>query len=306
MTLFRIFGCLLLFCFSALSLNAEKFTFTIGQFEKIRVTTNINVIYHCQSDTTGMAWYEAEAGMNDIFNLDIKKDGTLKVQLTDAYWGKQDLPTLHLYSDFLSSVENSSDLTIVIDNLIPCAAFSANQIGNGSIIVEGLKCNNVSAAVTTGNGSVNLSGKCVNASFRMVGAGLISADRLQAENVKCSILGTGSIGCWAVDNLSVKGLGTTKIYYKGNPNIKKSGGGKIFELPEEYADDFLDPESDLNNTPIDNIKPTNPVPTNNEAENDEIDDDEDEDDDDWDEQPLENEGEEEEEYQTVVTAEDYI
>lgn len=220
----------------AVTARGEKYTLETGAFEKIKVTTNINVVYRCNPDSTGMAWYDGRPGMDDIFYLDIKKDGTLKIQLTDAYWGKPDLPTLHVYSDYLSSVENSSDLNLTVENLVPGASFSANQIGNGSIIVEGIKFNNVSAAVTTGNGSVTLSGSCVNANFRMVGAGLISADRLQALNVKCTILGTGSIGCWPIDNLTVKGLGSTKIYYKGKPNIKKTGGGKLYELPAEPMD----------------------------------------------------------------------
>lgn len=226
---------LFLFAFIGLSLSliAERYSLNIGEFQKIRVTTNVNVFYHCKADSTGIAWYDADRGKDNIFYLEVNKDGALKIQVTDAYWGKTDLPVLHVYSDFLSSVENSSDMELIVENLTPCASFSANQIGNGTIIAENIRCNNVSASITTGNGTVNLSGKCVNASFRMVGAGLIAADRLQAENVKCSILGTGSIGCWPIDNLNVKGLGTTKIYYKGKPNIKKTGGGKLFELPAE-------------------------------------------------------------------------
>ena len=30
----------------------------------------------------------------------------------------------------------------------------------------------------------------------------------------------------------MKGIGSTKIYYKGDPKVKKTGGGKLFPIPE--------------------------------------------------------------------------
>ena len=69
---------------------------------------------------------------------------------------------------------------------------------------------------------------------------MIQADGLEAQSVKCSVLGTGSIGCWAVDNLDVRGIGTTKIYYRGEPKVKKVGGARllpIYEEPQSGASD---------------------------------------------------------------------
>lgn len=289
------------------STRGETFTKEIGQFEKLKINGNFSVIYKCHTDSAGFARYEAESGMDDVFFFDLKKDGTLKVQTTDPYWGKPNLPVLYLYSDFLSGVENSSDLSVTICDLVPSGAFSANQIGNGSITAENIKSTNVSASITTGNGSVNLSGKCVNANFRMLGAGLISADRLLAENVKCSILGTGSIGCWPVETLSVKGIGSTKIYYKGQPKIKKTGGGKLFELPaEDIADDESASSSDRASEVViteESVVVSSEVPSSV-SENDDDEDDDEEDDDDEDDDDDDDEEEEDEEIQTIVTADD--
>ncbi|MDE6787366.1 MAG: DUF2807 domain-containing protein, partial [Muribaculaceae bacterium] len=58
----------------------------------------------------------------------------------------------------------------------------------------------------------------------------IQADRLEAVNVNCKMLGNGSIGCWPVEKLKIMGIGNTKIYYKGSPEIEKKGGGKLFPL----------------------------------------------------------------------------
>lgn len=221
------------------SVFAETYEVEVGQFEKLKVNGNFSVIYKNLPDSTGYARFEAPIGSEDIFVFSTKGDGSLKVEPSDDKWGRKDLPTVYLYSDFLSGLDSYSDQTVDILSMSPCAAFNVTQVGNGTINVENLKCNNVTAAITTGNGTVYLTGKCINANFRMVGAGLISADQLVAENVKCRILGTGSIGCWAVDNLNVTGLGTTKIYYKGKPNIKKTGGGKLFELPDDFDEEAL-------------------------------------------------------------------
>ena len=215
---------------------AEIYTVETGQFEKLKINGNLRLVYRNLPDSTGFARYEAPEGSNDIFTFSIKKDATLRVEPSDEKWGQLDLPTVYVYSDFLSSVESYSELTVDILSVAPNATFTVTQVGNGSITVDNLKSNTVKAAINTGNGSIYLSGECVNANFRMVGSGLISADRLSAENVNCRVIGTGSIGCWPVDNLTVTGLGSTKVYYKGKPHIKKMLGGKLYELPGDIPE----------------------------------------------------------------------
>lgn len=255
----------------------ERHTIEVGQFEKLKINGNFPVIYKNLPDSTGMVRYDAPADSGDVYKFITKGDGSLKVEPTDEKWGQSDLPLLYVYSDFLSSVESYSEQTVEIATISPCASFTGKLIGNGTLYIDNVKSNNVSASITTGNGSIYISGNCVNASFKMVGTGLISADQLKADNVKCRILGTGSIGCWPVDNLNVTGLGTTKIYYKGSPHIKKTGGGKLFELPEDMDEDAY-------------ARLGTPVESFNQPENDE-------------ETEIEEE-DEEEDYQTIVTADD--
>ncbi|MCH5233868.1 MAG: DUF2807 domain-containing protein [Muribaculaceae bacterium] len=266
---------------------AERYTVEVGQFEKLKINGNVRVIYKNLSDSTGYARYDAPAGSEDIFTFTNKNEGNLKVEPSDEKWGQSDLPVIYLYSDFLTSLESYSEQQVEVRSISPCASFNVTQVGNGSISVENLKTNNVTAAITTGNGSIYLTGSCVNANFRMVGAGLISADQLSAENVKCRILGTGSIGCWPIDNLKVTGLGSTKIYYKGHPHIKKTGGGKLFELPDEMDEDAYERLG----TPVPSLsQPTTVV--------------DDEEDDDAEDDDAEDEEEEDDNYQTVVTEDD--
>ena len=301
---------------------AEIYTIETGQFEKLKINGNISVVYRNLPDSTGMARYEAPADNGDFFAFSTKNEGSLKVEPSDEKWGDENLPVLYVYSDFLTNVESYSDKNVDIESLAPCATFNVTQVGNGTITVDNIKTNNLSASITTGNGSIFLSGVCLNANYRMVGAGLISADRLKARNVKCRILGTGSIGCWPEENLKVTGLGSTKIYYKGKPDIKKKGGGKLFELPEDideeeyaaigkpvkvsieekYENAVPSPESSNNDdTPSQQVNTSNKDEDNPETED--VDDEE--------EEEVEEEEEnqevtvdEDDDYQTVVTDDD--
>ncbi|MDE6577514.1 MAG: DUF2807 domain-containing protein [Muribaculaceae bacterium] len=218
--------------------DIQDYKLEVGQFDRLRVTDNVNVVYRCLPDSSGYVQYRGSKDFADAFII-TPKDGQLRIQVSTEDVGKPDLPVLYVYSDFLTSVENSSNFTLVVENPVPCAEFKATQIGNGMLNVENLKSNKVEAALNTGNGSVNVSGSCREATFKMIGTGTISADRLEAEKVQCKILGSGTIGCWAVDVLNVKGLGSTKIYYKGEPVIKKVGGGKLFPLPSAEEHDTI-------------------------------------------------------------------
>lgn len=229
---------MLLSCLMTLTgMEAKTFTVNVGQFQKLKVNGNLEVVYRNLPDSTGFARYDSSVN-EEIFTFSTKGDGQLKIEPSEAFWGKDNLPVVYVYSDFLTNLESYSEKKVEVESLSPSATFSVNLVGNGIVNVENVKSNQVSAAITTGNGTIFISGSCQNANFRMVGAGMISADRLKADNVKCRILGTGTIGCWPIEKLNVSGLGSTKIYYKGNPFIKKTGGGKLYELPEENGDTY--------------------------------------------------------------------
>lgn len=236
-----------LFMMALLSVAAQdeiqSYKVEVGQFDRLKVTDNVNVVYRCLPDSSGFVQYRGAKEFADAFIL-TPKDGQLRIQVSTEDVGHPDLPVLYVYSDFLTSVENSSTFTLLVESPAPCADFKATQIGNGTLIVENIKANKVDASLATGNGNVNVSGTCREAVFKMVGTGTISADRLQAGKVQCKILGSGTIGCWPMETLNVKGLGSTKIYYKGDPLIKKVGGGKLFPLPDGTSTDVVAVEED--------------------------------------------------------------
>lgn len=228
----HIINFIFLFCITVASSYAnppETYRINMGAFDKINVVDNVNVVYRCQPDSAGYIVYSGDDRFADAFILSNSK-GKLKIQVNTDDVDSPDLPVIYAYSDFLTYVENSSDFLISVENPCPVPKFETKLIGNGKIDVSGVKASHVDINFMTGNGKISVSGKTDKVSIKIVGTGIIQTDELEAKEVDCKIMGSGTIGCWPLDLLSVKGIGSTKIYYKGNPQIKKVGGGKLFPL----------------------------------------------------------------------------
>ncbi len=210
--------------------QTQRHTVNTGEFSKLHIDNNINVIYTSNPDSIGMAWFTGDDKYADSFYFTNKK-GTLHVQADSDVYTAEQLPTVYVSSDFLVEVESQSNATVRIEKPSSGPDFKAVLIGNGRLIVTDLKCSEVLGKLSTGNGSVVLSGSCSTAKLNMMGTGIVQADNLEANSVICKFIGTGAIGCHATKELRAKGMGSTKIYYKGNPSsIKRIGGGKLIEL----------------------------------------------------------------------------
>ena len=218
---------------SALFSFGKEYEVKVGEFSKLKVTDSINIVHKCvnaqDEHKSGTAWFDTNEDLADAFIFSNKGE-TLRIIISTEDAGKPGLPTIYLYSNFLVDVENGGLGEITIEDPAPCAKFNAKVIGNGSIVVKNLKTSFCKAFVDTGCGSIVIDGNTVKGEYRLVGTGLIQADRLKASEVVCKIMGSGSIGCDPADKLTVKGIGSTKIYYKGTPQIKKIGGGNLINI----------------------------------------------------------------------------
>ncbi len=233
----KVFISFILALLSIFTANAQTETYrlNVGQFDKLLICDDVNVVYRCVPDSSGFVSYQSTKEFADAFIFSNSK-GKLKIQVITEDVDKPRLPTLYVYSDYLTWVENSSNYTVTIHNALSVPFFTARLVGNGKIVATNIKANEIEGVLATGNGSIILSGQAPKASYKMVGTGLIQADEMECDNVKCSILGSGTIGCWALKKLEVRGIGSTKIYYKGEPEIKKVGGGKLYPMTE-YPED---------------------------------------------------------------------
>lgn len=219
---------LIIFLLIALSYgfsNAREYVYEVGTFDRISQLGNINVVYRNVPDSIGLVCYYSDTDFSDAIEITNNK-GKLNIRETNNHdLGK--IPTLYVYSPYLTHISNEGKSTLEAYLSITTPTLSINLIGNGTIVCEGISAPEVNASLTTGNGTIVLRGNTDWANYKLMGTGLIQADGLEAKNVKCSALGTGSIGCWAVDNLDIRGMGTTKIYYLGNPTITKKGGSTL-------------------------------------------------------------------------------
>ncbi len=213
----------------------EKHTIEIGQFNRLKITDDVNVVYRCLEDSTGMASFTASPELANAFIFTVS-GGQLRIQVNTDVVNIAEKTTVYVYSDYLTSVENGGNLTVTVESPHSCPEFKATQVGNGTLIVENIRATEVKGKLATGMGQVILSGSCSSANLSILGTGAIQADRLEAEKVSCNILGSGTIGCWTTVDLKVRGIGSTKIYYKGDPRIKKSGGGKLFPLTQDILE----------------------------------------------------------------------
>lgn len=218
--------------------HADNYSVKVGSFSKISVTDNVNVVYRANPDSVGYAWFSGDEQFADAF-IFTNKGGSLRIQVNTEDVNNPGLPTVFVSSEFLVEAKNSSIRELRVESLSPGIDFKAIQIGNGKVVVNGIKAGTVEGTLNTGNGTVVLTGQCEKAKLKLVGTGLVQADGLKALEVRCQILGSGNIGCWPVEALYVKGIGSTKIYYKGDPQtVKKSGGGKLFRLDSADASEW--------------------------------------------------------------------
>ena len=217
--------------------RTETFRLKVGQFDQLAVYDNVHVVYHAHPDSTGYVVYKADESLADVF-LFTNNKGTLKIQVATENVSIPDLPVLHVYSDYLTQVENSSEYSVKVLSNSSVPRFTARVIGNGEIVADKIKAGEVESHIATGNGVIAISGTCEKAVYRMMGTGTIQADEMKAKNVNCKIMGGGSIGCWAADKLDVRVIGSTKIYYKGSPQVKKVGGGKLLPLNPDKEEEL--------------------------------------------------------------------
>lgn len=212
---------LLLLGLGARAATPVRYELKVNEFHELKVVDAINVVYSCNPDSTGLAVFtcDSEDAAAFIFN-NPKGKGVLSMQLSTESVKKKNLPTIHVYSTYLTKVENSGDSLVKVLNVANGPKFSAQLIGNGRLVVNNVKATEVNAGIATGNGTLIISGQCESAKIKLVGTGVIQADELKADYVSVKASGTGSVGVDAVSELSVSGVGSTKVYYKGEPKIK--------------------------------------------------------------------------------------
>lgn len=228
----RLFFSILLTIFALLSVRAadnfKRYSLNIKDFAELKVVGSINVVHHCNADSAGIVSFIAPEEMSHLI-LFSNNNNKLKIELTTDGAPITGLPTVHVYSTFISNVENSGDSTVTVANPVPASSFKARIIGNGALIAHNLHATQVTGKIDTGCGHMVLNGKASESKLNNTGKGRLEAGNLICEEVKITVLGTGPIDCYATEKVTVKGLGSSHIYVKGNPKeiVNRSIGAKV-------------------------------------------------------------------------------
>lgn len=215
--------------------DLRKYELDVKDFNELIVIEGLRVDYRCNPDSAGYVSFVTTPDIASVLMFTNNKS-KLEMQIATDGIDYDNLPLINVYSRFLSKVENSGDSLVRVLSLNPTPNFKARVIGNGSLSVHGIDTTNLDGSLETGNGSLTLNGKSAKAKYSLVGTGSIQADELKADEVKCSLLGTGFIGCYPVNFLNVVGA-SGKVYHKGNPKIKnRSIGVKIIAIDENSVE----------------------------------------------------------------------
>ena len=206
----------------------------VGNFTRLAVFDDISVDYQCNADSAGLAVFECTQEVADHLVMTRSDRGQLTIQLDDIFKRLSNLPTIIVYSSTLDEVENSSDSTLRVSGLPPLKEFKVRLTDNGKVILRGVRASKLELQILSGKGKIIADGYCDDLEIRLIGTGEIQADKVDATDVSCRIMGTGSIGCNVNGGfLKVSGSGTGKVYYKGNPSkvtVRKLGTIKAIPM----------------------------------------------------------------------------
>lgn len=217
----------------ALAQEIQRHAVNVGDFTSLRVAKAINVDYKSNPDSAGTAVFQAPVDLVNAIMFTNNGKGRLSIEIDMTETNTRQLPTVTVYSRFLTSIENLADSTVRAFNVNAGPKFKARLEGNGRLSLRGIDTDEVTAKVFTGRGQIAIDGRCAKASLSCTGPGSIQADQLTADNVNATLTGTGSIGCNPTTELTVKGTGPGTVYHTGEPEIKnRSIGCKIKKIGE--------------------------------------------------------------------------
>lgn len=197
-----------------------KYQLKINNFTELKVVDDVNVIYKCHPDSACTAVFMATP--EQASSLIFQPDGTkLEIQIaSDAVPTTTGLPVVTVYSSFLNRAENDGKAHLIVESPAPGPKFKCVLVGNGRLTARNLQFTTVEVSLMTGNGEMVVSGKTDIAKISSTGTGQIQADELVAKDVKCRLVGTGSVGVNATETITVSGMGSGTVYYIGEPSVK--------------------------------------------------------------------------------------
>jgi hypothetical protein len=83
-----------------------------------------------------------------------------------------------------------------------------------------------------GSGEYTLNGKVTRQDLQTIGSGDFEAQKLESQQAKINVTGSGDSKVWATQALNVSISGSGSVAYQGAPKITKqiSGSGSVYSI----------------------------------------------------------------------------
>lgn len=217
------FTLLVVMVFGVSHAEMTRYDVNVGDFNRLAVSADINVVYRCNPDSAGHAVFVTDVRRADVVMFSNNSKGQLTISLSSEARQLRDLPVVTVFSSYLTEVHNAGDSALVIASLLPrLPNLKVRLSDNGSVDVPHATADNLELHIITGKGRITAAGECAKLTITNLGKGEVNAAQVTARDVSCRITGTGNVYCRLYDGvLDVKGAGTGKVYYYGKPKKVK-------------------------------------------------------------------------------------
>ena len=239
MTMKKLFALLIMlaaFC-GLKAAEGRPHVLKVGNFTALEVINDLNVACRFNPDSAGMVRFVCPEEIVDAVLFEIRGN-KLKVMISPDFIDKtEDLPSITVYADMLESVRSESARRVLVDSPAKCPSFKAILVGNGKLDIRNLNTPRFIGTLGTGSGALTVNGTGGDTLLKLVGAGAILSHELESTKVTCHLLGGGKILCNPIDELVIKGMGSTKVYYRKKPGKIKNHGLASAPMPIDSTTD---------------------------------------------------------------------
>lgn len=206
----------------------KKETRNVGDFDEIGLAIPANL--YLTQGTKNEVIIEADEDLLEKIETEVHGSSlNIKFEKWYNYRGIGDINVYITVKDIKELVVSGSG-DIMAKSAIKSDKLSFIVSGSGSVLIDDLTVNDVSAMIT-GSGDVKIQGK-VKANeldATVTGSGDFDSKDIEFKEADLSITGSGSIQAFVSGELDATITGSGRIYYKGNPVIDAdiTGSGKI-------------------------------------------------------------------------------
>ena len=203
--------------------DLERFMFSVGTFNRIRVEGHCDINYY--NDHSNTVSLDVQPNLHKYYVIEVIS-GELVVRTKGRIIpssGKT--PVLTVSVPELNSLNLLGAGTFTAHDTISTDTFTLKLSGAGTGRAN-LDVNRLVVDMS-GAGSFRLSGFAEEIDFRLSGAGELDAFALDARDAKVGFSGAGTVRVGNSENLTINASGMGSVEYKGSPRINLNNSGMV-------------------------------------------------------------------------------